>query len=153
MPDKRPRSFSREPTTRRNRFIAIALTALCGLTFSQCRRGLGRAESAPPQWIGPAQDATSTDKRPAPILRRSFRLEAKPRGGTIRVVGLGHYRLSLNGQAVGDGVINQVWSQYDKTLYVQEFDISGLLRKGENVFGVSLGNSFWHVVPTEDPAR
>ncbi|MDD8027076.1 MAG: family 78 glycoside hydrolase catalytic domain, partial [Acidobacteriota bacterium] len=134
-------------------FAVIVLIAAHG----RCRRkDAGEAaarESASPQWIGPDRDPQAADKSPLPILRRSFRLDSKPLSGTVRVVGLGHYRLSLNGRPVGDGVINQVWSQYDKTLYVQEFDVSGLLRKGENVFGVMLGNSFWHVVPTDDPAR
>jgi alpha-L-rhamnosidase len=134
----------------------ILLLAVLSIFFVQCREkdaGAGRRAHADPQWIGPALDSSHTDKRPAPILRRKFRLEAKPLSGTVRIVGLGHYRLSLNGRPVGDGVINQVWSQYDKTLYVQEFDISDLLRQGENVFGVRLGNSFWHVAPTEDSAR
>lgn len=136
--------------------LLLAILVLPGVN-GQCRKhdaaGFVPPESAHPAWIGPALDSSSTDKRSAPILRRSFRLDAKPRSGTVRIVGLGHYSLSLNGRRVGDGVINQVWSQYDKTLYVQEFDISGLLQPGENVFGVILGNSFWHVVPTEDPGR
>lgn len=91
--------------------------------------------------------------RPCPLLRRAFVLDERPIHATVRVVGLGHYELRLNGQVVGDSVINQAWSQYDKTLFWQEFDITAQLQTGENVLGVLLGNSFWYVAPTNDPER
>ena len=40
--------------------------------------------------------------------------------------------------------MNQPWSQYEKTIYYREFDISGLLQNGPNCVGVTLGNSFWN---------
>ena len=46
-----------------------------------------------------------------------------------------------------------VVSGHNKTLYWQEFDVSKLLRRGENVWGVMLGNSFWHVGPANDSLR
>ncbi len=117
--------------------------------------GTAAAEEMParPQWIGSGLEAAVADKNPCPILRSGFRLDAEPVKATVRVAGLGHYELRLNGKRVGDGVINQVWSQYDKTLFTQEFDISGLVREGENAFGVLLGNSFWHVGPSNNTGR
>ena len=91
--------------------------------------------------------------RPCPILRRSFVLESAPDRATVRVIGLGHYELRCNGRVVGDTLINQSWSQYDKTLYWQEFDLAPYLHKGENVLGVSLGNSFWQVEAANDAHR
>ncbi len=106
-----------------------------------------------PQWIAPMIDSARVDHSPCPIMRLLFRLRAKPVSGVVRVVGLGHYLLRLNGRQVGDCSINQAWSEYNKTLYTQEFDISRLLRPGENAFGVMLGNSFWRVGPTNDTGR
>ena len=83
--------------------------------------------------------------QPCPLLRRRFTLQAPPTEATVRVIGLGHYELRCNGHRVGETLINQSWSQYDKTLYWQEFDLAPYLRAGENVIGVSLGNSFWRV--------
>lgn len=95
---------------------------------------------------------------PCPMLRRSFTIDDEIVSAKVRLVGLGHYELTCNGGVVGSTVINQAWSQYDKTLYVQEFDLPlgrgpGSLRRGENVFGVLLGNSFWWVGPTNDANR
>ena len=52
----------------------------------------------------------------------------------------------------GDAVIRQPWSQYNKTIYFEELDITPLLHKGSNVLGVMLGNSFW-VNPPAPPEQ
>ena len=49
-------------------------------------------------------------------------------------------------------MIRQPWSQYDKTIYFDEIDITSLLHTGNNVLGVMLGNSFW-VNPPSPPQR
>jgi alpha-L-rhamnosidase len=90
---------------------------------------------------------------PCPILRRSFTLDDAPTRARVRVIGLGHFELRCNGSIVGDSIANQAWSQYDKTLYWQEFDLTPHLREGENVLAVMLGNSFWSVAPANDPRR
>ena len=40
--------------------------------------------------------------------------------------------------------MNQPWSQYEKTIYYREFDISALVGQGTNCVGVMLGSSFWN---------
>ena len=110
---------------------------------------LGPAQTAP--WkIDPAWFAAP---RSCPILRGQFTVDGNPTKATVRAIGLGHYELRLNGHIVGDTLINQAWSQYDKTLFWQEFDITPLLRQGENAWGVMLGNSFWNVGPANDARR
>lgn len=108
---------------------------------------------AQPGWIT-TRKATETNRlAPCPILRSSFTLDQAPARATVRVIGLGHYELSLNGKRVGASLINQPWSEYSKTLYWQEFDILPRLQKGENAWGVMLGNSFWKVGPANDTMR
>jgi hypothetical protein len=85
---------------------------------------------------------------PAPIFRREFTLRPGIRRAVARVVGLGHYDLFANGRRLGDGLFNQPWSQYDRTIYWQEFDLTKQLRPGANVLGVELGNSFYRVAGT-----
>lgn len=110
---------------------------------------LGPAATQP--WV--LQAAAFEPALPCPLFRRTFQLEAPPSAATARIIGLGHYELRCNGRRVGDTRIDQVWSQYDKTLYWQEFDIQPHLRAGENVLAVALGNSFWQVAPANDPGR
>ncbi len=86
-------------------------------------------------------------------MRSTFTVKGRATSGIVRIIGLGHYELYLNGKRVGNSLINQPWSQYNKTLYWQEFDLGKFLRKGENVLGVLLGNSFWHVGKANDSMR
>jgi alpha-L-rhamnosidase len=112
-----------------------------------------QAGTITPRWISPYAAGKADEKAACPLLRAEFVLKGQPASGLVRIVGLGHYELYLNGKRVGKSLINQPWSQYNKTLYWQEFDINELLRTGENVWGVMLGNSFWHVGPANDSMR
>ena len=105
----------------------------------------GSLQAAEPSWI------TVPGPR-CPLLRKEFTLPAVPSKAVVRIVGLGHFELRVNGHRVGGAVIRQPWSQYDKTIYFDEIDVTPLLRKGTNVLGVMLGNSFW-VVPSGLPGR
>ena len=89
---------------------------------------------------------------PAPAFRREFALRSGVRRAVARVIGLGQYDLWINGRRQGDGVLNGPWSQYDRTLYWQEFDVTRALRSGANAVGVEMGNSFYRVA-TPPPGR
>jgi alpha-L-rhamnosidase len=111
------------------------------------------SNSSASRWISPYAAGATNERTPCPILRSTFTVNGPVRAASVRIVGLGHYELFLNGKRVGMSLINQPWSQYNKTIYWQEFDISKLLRNGENVWGVVLGNSFWQVGPANDSMR
>lgn len=130
--------------------VLCAVLLLMPLTASSAQPVPGRI---PPQWIAPFLADQNGPSRPSPILRRTFTLDRIPVAGTLRVIGLGHYALTVNGKRVGTSLIDQPWSQYNKTIYWQEFDITAHLQKGENVIGAQMGNGFWHVGPANDTAR
>ena len=94
------------------------------------------------QWIAPPANAHG--KGPLPLFRKEFSLAAKPVKATLRIVGLGDYDARVNGKRLADTGINQPWSQYEKTIYYRDFDITSLVQPGANCVGVMLGNSFWH---------
>lgn len=78
-------------------------------------------------------------------LRKSFQLQRKITEAVVHVCGLGHYELTLNGKKVGDSEFAPLWSDYDKTVYYNTYDLTTSLRTGENEFGVLLGNGFYNV--------
>ncbi len=80
------------------------------------------------------------------LLRKNFEVPRKVADATVYVCGLGHYELSINGQKVGDGEFTPLWSDYDHTVYYNTYDVTDMLRRGENVIGVLLGNGFYNVV-------
>lgn len=83
---------------------------------------------------------------PCPVFWRQVRLGGNLTKATVKIIGLGHYDLFINGKRQGDGIMNQAWSQYDKTLYWQEFEVHRDLIDGLNTISVQLGNSFYRVV-------
>lgn len=120
--------------------------------FNEMARSQTSSVSDTRTWIVP-DDTSMTTLGPCPIFRKAFLVDDQPVAGTVRVVGLGHFELTINGKRVGESLINQPWSQYDRTIYWQEFNCVELLRRGENVFGVQLGNSFWRVGVANDTGR
>jgi len=100
------------------------------------------AEFEQAQWIAPPAGIATHGA--CPLFREEFVLERRPRGAWLRVIGLGDYDARVNGHRLADTGINQPWSQYEKTLYYRDFDISALLVRGTNCVGIMLGNSFWN---------
>jgi hypothetical protein len=94
------------------------------------------------RWIAPPSGVIETFG--TPLFRREFRLDGLPSKAVLRIVGLGDYDVTVNGRRVAPTGINQPWSQYEKTVYWSEFDVTKLLRSGANCIGVQLGASFWH---------
>lgn len=93
------------------------------------------------KWIAPPG---SPEGKALPLFRKEFALAQKPRRATLRIVGLGDYDARVNGKRLSKIGINQPWSQYEKTIYYRDYDITESVKRGPNVIGVMLANSFWH---------
>ena len=81
-----------------------------------------------------------------PIFRKTFDVSKTVEQAMVHVSGLGHYRLSLNGQKVGDHFMAQAWTMYDKTVFYDTYDITSQLKKGKNCFGMMLGKGFYNTI-------
>lgn len=92
------------------------------------------------QWLAPPP----SDAPGLPLFRKEFVLDDSPRRATLRIIGLGDHDARVNGKRLSETGINQPWSQYEKTIYYQEFDVTRLVKPGQNCVGVMLANSFWH---------
>ena len=84
-------------------------------------------------------------KYPTMLLRRAF--EAKPglKRAVVHVCGLGQYEMSINGRKVGEDLLSPGWTNYRKTCLYDTFDVTAMLREGENAVGIFLGNGMYHV--------
>lgn len=89
--------------------------------------------------------AVDTLAKKSICLRKDFVAEKQPVEAMVYVCGLGHYEFSLNGKKVGDGEFTPLWSDYEKTVYYNVFDVTSLLKRGENAIGILLGNGFYNV--------
>ena len=105
--------------------------------------GLGPADSL----SGPAAgarplDAVGLGMKPAPYLRRPFILDKEVRSARLYVTALGIYQVSINGCEVSDTVLAPGWTDYTKRLLYQTYDVTDLLRIGENVIGAIVADGW-----------
>jgi hypothetical protein len=100
------------------------------------------AEFERAQWIAPPAGLATNFA--TPLFRKEFVLDHPPRRASLRIVGLGDFDARVNGKRLVVTGMNQPWSQYEKTIYYRDFDISALVLQGTNCVGVMLGNSFWN---------
>ncbi len=100
------------------------------------------------RWISRVDASTNfeTTTTPAPWFRREFFCPANSAcGAKLAVCGLGYQEVYLNGQRVSDRVLDPVASVYDKHVRYVVYDVSSLLREGEqNVLGVVLGTGWYN---------
>ena len=92
-------------------------------------------------YAGPAFSAPEQPV-PAPYFRRQFRLERVPEQAELLICGIGFYELYVNGQRITRGRLAPYISSPDVAVYYDSYDITPLLKIGENVLGVWLGNGF-----------
>ncbi|MDR1884315.1 MAG: glycoside hydrolase family 78 protein [Prevotella sp.] len=79
-------------------------------------------------------------------LRKTFRPQKEIDRAIVHVSGLGHYSFYLNGKRVSKDIFTPAWSDYDKTVYYNTYQVDSLLLKGENAIGITLGNGFYNAV-------
>lgn len=93
------------------------------------------------KWIG--ADMTVED-RFAPVFKKTFSVSEKHSDAKAYICGLGLFELKINGILPDDSVLNPAHTQYSKTVLYRVFDVSSLIREGENEITVELGNSFFN---------
>ncbi len=91
------------------------------------------------QWIA----ADFADKEAHPLLAKDFSVIGKPVCARAYVCGLGIYELSVNGQKAGDEYLLPGYTCYDNALEYQTFDLTGMIREGENTLGIALGEGWY----------
>ena len=93
----------------------------------------------------PKNDNYYTDS-PSIILKRNFNLNKKPKLGIFNIVGLGFYHIKLNGKDITKNKLINDWSDFDKRIYYQTYDITSLLQE-ENTVEIELGNGWYNPAP------
>ncbi|WP_136480780.1 alpha-L-rhamnosidase [Cognatitamlana onchidii] len=83
------------------------------------------------------------DGFPASYFRKELEIEKDIENAQVYICGLGYYELYLNGEKVGDHVLDPAPSNYDKQAYYVNYDITDNLKSGKNAFGINLGNGFY----------
>lgn len=79
----------------------------------------------------------------SPLLRKQIFVKKPVRKATAYVSGIGYSEFYLNGNKVGDHVLDPGQTNYEKLTFYVPFDVTALLKQGDNALGVWLGNGFY----------
>lgn len=90
--------------------------------------------------------------RPA-YFRKPFTVGKQIKQARLYATALGLYECSINGQRVGDIVLAPDWTDYHKRVRYQTYDITPLLKRGDNVVGAILGDGWYsgHIGLVNEP--
>lgn len=94
-------------------------------------------------WIEPDLTEDPKKSNPAPLLRRRFTLSGAIRSARAYVTAHGLYEMHLNGRRVGEDLFTPGWTSYNKRLQYQTYDVTDMLRRGDNAVGVMLGDGWY----------
>ncbi len=95
----------------------------------------------------PDNDADFYEDDPAPLFRRTFRIDKPVERARLHVSSLGYNDFRLNGQALSDHVLDPAWTSFDKRIFYTSHDVTDRLTDGENVIGAMLGNGWYNPLP------
>ena len=103
-------------------------------------------------WIWNGEEAPQKEEEfyrdePAPLFRKTFQSRKPLKAARLYIAGLGYYEVSMNGERIGDEVLEPGWTNFNKQILYGTYDITSLLRSGENAIGVMLGNGFFNPLP------
>ena len=89
--------------------------------------------------MGPVDDTIAS-----PLLRTDFRAsEAAISRARVYATGHGLFQLEINGQRVGDDELAPGWTAYEARLRYTTYDVTDLIRAGDNAMGAWLGDGWW----------
>lgn len=80
---------------------------------------------------------------PAPVLSAALKVPGQVRKARLYATAHGLYVPTLNGRRIGDTVLAPGWTAYQHRLRYQAYDVTHLVRSGENVLEVLLGNGWY----------
>ena len=119
-------------------------------TWSQVAKwetGLMGKQNWQAKWIG--NDLTSLGKGkvyhlpPAPYFRKQVNLKGEIKKARLYVTSLGLYEFYINGKRIGKDYFTPGWTDYDKRVYYQTYDVTTNIKNGANTFG-SLISEGWY---------
>ena len=94
---------------------------------------------------------------PSPLMRKDFEVKAEAVRAMLYVTGLGYYEAFINGERVGDQVLDPGWTYYNKHTSYEAFDVLPMLKSGKNAIGMMIGrgqynplsNDIWRLCKSE----
>ena len=102
-----------------------------------------KADFGGAKWIGCENPAAPVlGGCPATYFKRTFTLNKAEQRGYLYISALGLFCAYLNGEKLGRGVLNSPFTDYNERVFYETYDLSGLLKAGENELTVEVGDGW-----------
>ncbi len=97
------------------------------------------------RWIAAVESPGSVPPLlPAPYFRKEFSSPGNIASARLYVSGLGYYEAFINGQKVGDHVLDPMKTHYDRRVKYVTYDVGEYVTGGQNALGVVLGTGWYN---------
>ncbi len=91
---------------------------------------------------------SNAEEQRMPVFARQFDLPSNVRSARLYAAGLGVYVAEVNGERVGETVLEPPNTDFADRVIYGTYDVTDLLRRGANVLGMRLGNGIYNVPST-----
>jgi alpha-L-rhamnosidase len=81
-------------------------------------------------------------------LRRTFEIGKPVASARVYATAFGAYKLSMNGQSVGDQILAPGWTDFRERVVYQAYDVTGNVKPGKNAIGALLAPG-WYSTPLQ----
>ncbi len=115
--------------------------------------GLLAVEDWQAEWIAanpelyerdPESTSGDTVEPASPVcFRKVFHVPSNVRRATLYASARGLYEFSICGNRVGDDVFAPEWTDYQQRIQYHSYDVTALIREGQNVMTALLGDGWW----------
>lgn len=79
----------------------------------------------------------------APMFRKQIQIKKQLRLARLYATARGAYEFQINGQKVSEDYLNPGWTDFRKRIMYNTYDITSLLKEGNNGIGAVLGNGWF----------
>lgn len=105
--------------------------------------GLLSPEDWHAHWIAGAHRPKRKQRYPVDCFRRAFALDKPIQTARLYITACGVYEARINQRRAGDFILAPGFTDYRKRLQYQTYDVTDLLRDGENVIEVKLADGWY----------
>ncbi|MBB5066222.1 alpha-L-rhamnosidase [Granulicella mallensis] len=119
---------------------SVPATFETGLVSWSARWIAATPDALPKSPLGVANDVT------LPIFRHTVSLRRQPSSAMLFVSGLGQYEFRINGHNIMPDVLTPGWTDYGKHILYDSYDVTAMLRSGQNALAVLLGNGMYNAL-------
>ena len=116
------------------------------------KTGLLKQKDFSARWINDGKQNPENDEDfykfdPAPLFRKEFTVNKPVANAELYITGLGYYKAAINGNTIGDHILDPGWTDFAERVYYSNYNISRQLKKKANCLAVTVGNGWYNPLP------